>query len=525
MNKDLQKLQDLISGAEDDIQFGEFLVTEKKKKIDNQAQSALSEIEKMLEDIDLSDALLKIKPASSKPQEQGSVLSVAKTEASSYEIPSAKAEDSSLEIPTAKSEEQISHGQRQSEKENAESIEESLGRADSSDATSAGLGLQQGVEPDLKKEADPNIGAATDTDSKMEPASASVPAPASAPEPAPEPKPEHRKPKKELSAEERAARILKAAETGDERYLVEEEESFDAAEKPKEDEEEIAYRKLITEEENVKSSKIKTILMGILTIVFIIAAAVAVILTFFRDTDLAHNIRRLWTEEATVSVETAENGEEGENAESPGGSAEGEQAQSGESQGGAQSETQGDAQDGAAKQTGDTTSIIGQAISKKLDLAEGIGMVEAPRNLKFEIEKDYGVEGVTKAITFDDDIWYISDATESIHYTDEIVGFVIDYYSKLYKRINKDDDAVLDLIVPESKLLGDVTAIKSDAIVIHTLNKLEIGEIRRLDQDFYVMVNLYESTNDGKQATTQTKVLRLSAIDKEIKAAEIADVQ
>ena len=142
-----------------------------------------------------------------------------------------------------------------------------------------------------------------------------------------------------------------------------------------------------------------------------------------------------------------------------------------------------------------------------------------------EHEKDYGVEGITKAISFDDDIWYISEATESVHYTPEIVGFVIDYYSKLYKRINKNDDSVLKLVAKETKLYGDVEAIRKDAIVIHNLEKLRIGEIRRYNSDFYVMVEISETTNDGNPPTKVTKVLRMTALDKEIKMVEIVDAE
>ena len=172
----------------------------------------------------------------------------------------------------------------------------------------------------------------------------------------------------------------------------------------------------------------------------------------------------------------------------------------------------------------DGSTTIGRAILEKAPLGKNIGTIKDTPSLRFDVERDYGVKDVTKAITFDDAIWYINDGTEVIHYTSELIGLAIEYYSALYERKNNGSQDVLKLITPKSRLLGTVTAIKKDPVVIYTLKELEIGELRRLGDDFYLMVRLTEQTNDGNPQTETVQVMRLETEDHEARVAEIADV-
>ncbi len=171
-----------------------------------------------------------------------------------------------------------------------------------------------------------------------------------------------------------------------------------------------------------------------------------------------------------------------------------------------------------------TDTLIGQSIAKYIDQAKNITTVKEAPDLRFNVEKDYGVEGILDAISFDDDLWYMNDHSENVHYTPELVSFVMDYYSKLNARQNHDSDDVLKIIVPKTKLLGDVTAIKADPVIVHTYDLLEIGEIRRNKDDFYVMVRLTESTNDGHPSKKVTKVVRIRTYDKACAMAESVDI-
>lgn len=172
-----------------------------------------------------------------------------------------------------------------------------------------------------------------------------------------------------------------------------------------------------------------------------------------------------------------------------------------------------------------TNTLIGQSIQKKLALAPNIKSVKETPELRFNVEHDYGVEGILDAITYDDDLWYINDVSENVHYTPELVGFVMQYYSKLNDRMNHNSTDVLQMIIPKTKLLGDVSAIKADPVVVHSLDLLEIGEIRRAGTEFYIMVRLTESTNDGHPSQSSTKVLHIHTTDKTAQMAEIVDAE
>lgn len=172
-----------------------------------------------------------------------------------------------------------------------------------------------------------------------------------------------------------------------------------------------------------------------------------------------------------------------------------------------------------------TNTLIGQSIQKKLALAPNIKSVKETPELRFNVEHDYGVEGILDAITYDDDLWYINDVSENVHYTPELVGFVMQYYSKLNDRMNHNSTDVLQMIIPKTKLLGDVSAIKADPVVVHSLDLLEIGEIRRAGTEFYIMVRLTQSTNDGHPSQSSIKVLHIHTTDKTAQMAEIVDAE
>ncbi len=174
--------------------------------------------------------------------------------------------------------------------------------------------------------------------------------------------------------------------------------------------------------------------------------------------------------------------------------------------------------------TQEVPTTIGKAIHKNAVYCGDIRAIREDPSLRFDVEYDYGVKDVTKAITFDDDLWFTTESMETAHYTDELIGFTIRYFAALNERENHNDKAVLDMIVPESRLLGEVAAIKADPVIIHTIDELAIGELRRADDNFYLMVRLSTSTNDGSDPVKTTEVLRIITDHNEAKMAETAEV-
>ena len=89
--------------------------------------------------------------------------------------------------------------------------------------------------------------------------------------------------------------------------------------------------------------------------------------------------------------------------------------------------------------------------------------------------------------------------------------------------MNRDSDDVLDLIEPGTKLMTDVEGIRADAIILHAITTLEIGEARKNENNYYVLVRINEVTNDGRPDSTYKRVLRLVA-DEESKTFKVAEV-
>ena len=292
--------------------------------------------------------------------------------------------------------------------------------------------------------------------------------------------------------------------------------------------EEETPEKAATEEEEETSEKgsiFKSILMGVLTLILAVMAICAVIFAFAGNTAIGQKLHNAWDnivggqasavveEEDAAAIDVSET--EGQDEESP------EEAE--------EEEVENlELVDEKPDETTDFELVeetsIETAIESVKDRGPSIGAVEKAEGLVFDGSVDYGVEDADLASVFFDELWYSNDQGENVHYIPEIVGTTIEYYSKLMDRMNKDDEEVLKLIEPDSKLMTDVTAIKADAVVIHTLKTLKIGEIRKYGDNFYVLVELTDETNDGKPETVAKKILRLSVNDKSLIVSEVADV-
>ena len=310
-------------------------------------------------------------------------------------------------------------------------------------------------------------------------------------------------------------------------------------------------------------SPIRKILYALVTLLLVVAAIVSVGLTVAKDTSFGHAVQsgvdkvqaifggaeEEAEEETAYHIEVSENAPEAEvtEFEEPAAEGEGDAATNAETNAGDANNAAtnaGDANANAANNAGDannaaapaeggeqaaatqieaTESLVGQAIRKQIDKAGDILKVTEDANLKFPEYKSYGVEGADKAIVFESDLWYTTDTGENKHYSTEVVGLTMEYFAKLMDRMNKDDEAVLKLIAKDTKLMTDVQAIKADAVIVHLIKELRIGEVRKNGDNLYVIVTINEKTNDGKDDTSYTRVLRIDTRDKQALVAEVGE--
>ena len=276
---------------------------------------------------------------------------------------------------------------------------------------------------------------------------------------------------------------------------------------------------------------IRKVMMGILTALLALAAIISILITFGRETtagkavlDFWDNIKGITSEEEaapaseaelseTVETDTNNTSDSGANANANANTNESTSAETTEPETTKPEETPENAE-----------SNLRRKVNEGFNASEGgFGeAIEAPE-LTMEAGREYSLDEFYSSAIFVDGEWYKNESGESVTYNDAIFEMVSDYYSKLVERMNKDSDAVLGLIQEDSKLMTDVSGIKADAIVLHAITKLEVGEARKNGDSYYVIVRINEVTNDGKPASTYKRVLRLVADEEThtLKAAEI----
>lgn len=307
-------------------------------------------------------------------------------------------------------------------------------------------------------------------------------------------------------------------------------------------------------EEEQGGGILRTILYTILTIGLLIAAILSVGLTVAKDTGFGRavqsgvdKVQAIFTgeedeagDDAAAEAKAAtgtEAGSEANNGEggTAGNSGTGTNADSTGSAGTADATATDTAADADATDTTEegekhaevkvTDSVIGKAIQAQVEKSKNIDLIEENIELKFPAYTIEGAEGADKAIAFDDDFWYVHNNTETKHYSTEIVGFAIDYYSKLMERYNNGNEDILRMIEKDTMLMNGVTAIKSDHLVTHTITKMEIGEMRKLDDQLYLILTITEHTSDQKADTTYTKVMHFNTANTDLKVKEIGDAK
>ena len=163
--------------------------------------------------------------------------------------------------------------------------------------------------------------------------------------------------------------------------------------------------------------------------------------------------------------------------------------------------------------------IMQASIKTYKDHGPNIGEIEEIYELKFTEDREYGLTGLSKAILFDDDLWYMNDIMENIHYTPELIRTTIEYFSCLQDRKNVGTDLALTYIRPDTDLYKEIESIEPD-YKKHRIEKMQIGEIRRSGEDFYMMLNLFESA-EGEETKESLKAVHIFARAKVMEMVEI----
>lgn len=167
-----------------------------------------------------------------------------------------------------------------------------------------------------------------------------------------------------------------------------------------------------------------------------------------------------------------------------------------------------------------TVSYTAQAIENQLSRNTNIDEVAEDTALQFSADGDYGIADITTYNVFEDSVWH-----DNVNYSDAVVGTLIEYYSKLVDRLNSNDEAVLALITPGSQLYGGISAITADPAVQHDITKLQIGEFREKDQNFYVLVRTTQTATGVTDPVISTQVVHLVIDGDQVFINDIVDAK
>lgn len=124
--------------------------------------------------------------------------------------------------------------------------------------------------------------------------------------------------------------------------------------------------------------------------------------------------------------------------------------------------------------------------------------VEANPELQYEPQKDYGVGDVNGSLPITDNFWLESDGVR-YNYDATAVGTVIAYCSRWMDFVNKGDGSVFGMIAPGGGADQWAKEYKPTKGVHQTITLLQLGEIRRGANGFYIWTKEDISIAKGKK--------------------------
>lgn len=127
--------------------------------------------------------------------------------------------------------------------------------------------------------------------------------------------------------------------------------------------------------------------------------------------------------------------------------------------------------------------LIQQQIGNNYD--NNIVKVESNPNLKYDPQKDYGVADVNSSMPIMDNFWLESNGIR-YNYDATVVGTAIAYCSKWMSFVNKGDESVFSMLASGGAADQRAKEYKLEKGVHETMTSLQLGEIRKGANGFYI---------------------------------------
>lgn len=180
-----------------------------------------------------------------------------------------------------------------------------------------------------------------------------------------------------------------------------------------------------------------------------------------------------------------------------------------------------------SKKASEPAEVPGNPVEKMIKNAsksnENIGRIVAAEALTFSPSGDYAIKEVMQSVPFVDSVWHTDSDGNAVNYGDSIVKTTVKYYSDLVTKMTKGSNDILSVVVADTdfyKNLEKTKALGEDKFAIDTL---KIGEIRSLDNNYFVLVEVTEK-KDGEESTVK-QLVQLIAQDKEMKINNVVEVK
>ncbi|MDD2189335.1 MAG: zinc ribbon domain-containing protein [Eubacteriales bacterium] len=117
-----------------------------------------------------------------------------------------------------------------------------------------------------------------------------------------------------------------------------------------------------------------------------------------------------------------------------------------------------------------------------------IAAVRSNEELAYQPGRDYGISDINNSKPLENNIWQTSEGSEPIYYDQSIVGTIIAFDSQWIDYVNTGNKSVFDLLKKDSKAYQRAVSFSKVGKVKETFKLLEIGEIRKGSNGFYVWV-------------------------------------
>ncbi len=142
-------------------------------------------------------------------------------------------------------------------------------------------------------------------------------------------------------------------------------------------------------------------------------------------------------------------------------------------------------------------------IASLSDYNKNIALVKANNTLTWKSDGDYALDDIKNSAPIENNYWTTDPGGNHVYYDKEIVATIMDFDSEWIDYVNGGSNGVIDLTKEGSRARRNVETFSKVGKVEQSFLLLEIGEIRKGENGFYVWT--YEEIKEvqGSRATTK----------------------